>query len=50
MCDKWGVSKDYHKVRSKCAVKHFEEVDGNRIRLDRWMLRKRTLKFEFSYQ
>ncbi|CAI6372072.1 unnamed protein product [Macrosiphum euphorbiae] len=30
MCDKWGISKDYHEVRSKFAIKHFEEVDGDR--------------------
>ncbi|KAL4083682.1 hypothetical protein QTP88_028998 [Uroleucon formosanum] len=30
MCDKWGISKDYHEVRSKFAIRHFDEVDGDR--------------------
>lgn len=30
MCDKWGISKDYHKTRTRFAIKHFDEVDGDR--------------------
>lgn len=30
MCDKWGISKDYHEVRSKFATRYFDEVDGDR--------------------
>lgn len=30
ICNKWGISKDYYEVRSKFAIKHFEEVDGDR--------------------
>jgi hypothetical protein len=30
MCDKLGISKDYHEVRSKFAIKHFDEICGDR--------------------
>lgn len=28
--DKWGISIDYHKVRSKFATERYNEVDGDR--------------------
>jgi len=30
MCDKCGISNDYHEVHSKFAIKHFEEIYGDR--------------------
>lgn len=29
-CDKWGISINFHVKRQRFAVRHFDELDGDR--------------------